>query len=443
MNRRHFLRLAGALPALSLLNSAEAAASDYRALVVLHLNGGNDGHNCLVPTDGAYDDYARARPGLALPKASLVPLAGSSAGHSFGMHPALASMAALYDRGRLAWIANTGALVAPASARQVMEHSVALPSFLLSHSDQTLWHQGWLGDADLSGWAGRALELLPGSLRHDLNAVSMSSERTLVQGRKSGVAFLSAGTSRHWGPADLAQPDTAATQTLHQMARWQFANHYEAEYAASFRRALNESTAFTQVALGAPAPSGAFADDRLAQCLRKLATMLPRFKDMGYRRQVFLVHWGNFDTHTYQRGANPNSQDAQLLVAAKALAAFDSSIQSAGLDQNVVTLSTSDFGRTLSPASGGGSDHAWGNHWFALGGPVAGGQVLGTFPTLVAGGPDDCDGNQGGRFVPTTSSDQVGASVMQWLGLPDSGLLSAFPHLANFKNKTLPHLLRS
>jgi uncharacterized protein (DUF1501 family) len=97
----------------------------------------------------------------------------------------------------------------------------------------------------------------------------------------------------------------------------------------------------------------------------------------------------------------------------------------------------SDFGRTLRQASGGGSDHAWGNHWFAMGGPVRGGQVVGTLPSLTLGGPDDSDPNGGGRFVPTISTDQVGATLMQWLGLPSTELDKVFPNLANFGQKTI------
>jgi len=319
---------------------------------------------------------------------------------------------------------------------------VTVPSFLLSHSDQVLWQQGWTGDADQSGWAGRALELLPTALRNGQNAVTMSNNRCLVLGKSSPVAYLSAWDSRYWGSADLAQPETPAAQTLNRMARWQFANQYEAEYARTFGRSVSESTIFTRAAMNAPAPAGNFADNELARSLRKLATLMPVFKTMGYKRQVFLVQWGNFDTHTYQRGSSDNSQDTQLLVMANALAAFDTAVQAAGMDQNVVTLSMSDFGRTLSPASGGGSDHAWGNNWFAMGGPVSGGQVLGTFPTLVPGGPDDCDTNRGGRFVPTTSTDQVGATVMKWIGLPDDQIATAFPFLANFSQKTI-NLLRA
>ncbi|MYM68415.1 DUF1501 domain-containing protein [Pseudoduganella sp. FT55W] len=442
MDRRHFLRLGmlGSASLLGSINSGLAATSDYRALICLFLNGGNDGNNTLVPLDGAYSDYATARPELALAKDSLVKLNGNSAGHSFGLHPALSPLAELYNKGRLAWIANAGPLVKPATARQVLEQSVQVPSFLLSHSDQVMWQQGWLGDADGSGWAGRALEAFPTSLRNNINAVTMSNDRTLVLGRKSPVSFLSGGDSRYWGAADLAQPQIAATQAMNRMAKWQFANQYEAEYAATFGRSVADSTLFTQAALMAKTPVADFGSNQLADNLRKLASLLPVFKSLGYKRQVFMVQWGEFDTHTSQRGSGGTTQDAQLAVLAKAMAAFDQANLASGMDQNVVTLMMSDFGRTLRQASGGGTDHAWGNHWFALGGPVAGGQVLGTFPTLVPGGVDDMDKDKAGRWVPTTSTDQVGASVMQWLGLPSGDLTSAFPHLANFSQQTLGFL---
>lgn len=446
MDRRHFLRYAGAAPVVSLLGGtsllASAAASDYRALVVVFLGGGNDGLNSLVPTDGAHGDYATARPELSLSKNVLTALAGASAGHTFGVHPALAPLASLYNQGRMAWIANVGPLVQPATARQVIERSVAVPSFLLSHSDQTMWQQGWLGDSDGSGWAGRALELLPTALRNELSAVTMNTDRTLVLGRNSPVSFMPAHAPRWWGPADLAQPQSAPAQALNRMARWQFANQYEAEYARTFGRSVLESTSITEAALASSAPAGDFGGDELSRNLRQLAALMPVFRRRGYKRQVFLVQWGSFDTHAAQRGTGATSQDAQLDTLARALAAFDQANVASGLDQSVVSLMMTDFGRTLRQASGGGSDHAWGNHWFAMGGPVAGGQVLGTFPTLTLGGPDDSDPGKGGRFVPTTSTDQVGATLAKWLGLPDDQLGAAFPNLANFSQKTI-NLLRA
>jgi uncharacterized protein (DUF1501 family) len=159
---------------------------------------------------------------------------------------------------------------------------------------------------------------------------------------------------------------------------------------------------------------------------------------MGYRRQVFLIGWGGFDTHSDQRGSGPRTQDAQLDTLAKAVSAFDQSNLASGLGLDVTTFILSDFNRTLQPASGAGSDHAWGNHYFVMGGSVMGGQVLGQFPSLVLGGVDDFDLEAEGRFVPSTSSDQLGASLMRWMGLPADSLLSVFPHLANFQQKSIP-----
>jgi uncharacterized protein (DUF1501 family) len=440
MKRRHFLQLGGAAPLLGMLGGAGAAEDDYRALVCLYMRGGNDGLNSLVPTDGAYSDYAAARPALALPKDSLVALAGSSAGHRFGVNPALAPLAALYNRGRLAWLLNAGPLLQPVTARQVLEHSAAVPSFLLSHSDQSMWQQGWSGDSDPSGWAGRALELLPSALRNPASAVTMTTERTLVLGRKSAVAYLSPDESRYWGTADLAQPALAATQTLNRMAQWQFANQYKAEYARTFGRSVQESALFTQALLSAPEPKAAFDGSALGRSLRKLAMLMPVFRRQGYRRQVFLLNWGQVDTHSQQRGSAAGSQDWHLDQVGRMLAAFDQANLASGLDASVATLLLSDFGRTLRQASGGGSDHAWGNHLFVMGGPVAGGQAYGVLPTLTLGGPDDMDPGQDGRFAPTMATDQIGATLMQWMGLPTASLETVFPSLANFPQRTLNFL---
>ena len=127
---------------------------------------------------------------------------------------------------------------------------------------------------------------------------------------------------------------------------------------------------------------------------------------------------------------------------AKALAAFDETNKANGMDMNVVSVVMSEFGRTLRPGSGGGSEHAWGSHWMAMGGPVAGGNVVGSFPSLVLGGTDDGDLGKNGRFVPTIGSDQVGATLLQWLGVSSTNFVNVFPDLANFQTKTIP-LFRS
>lgn len=451
-SRRQFLHRGGALALTGLAGatlglggfplSSQSAGNDYRALVVLFLDGGNDGNNMLVPTDGGYTDYQRSRSNLALSKNSLLALPGLAGDRSFGMHPALSPLAPLYAQGRLGFIANAGPLWAPATGAQARDNAVELPPFLLSHSDQIAIQQGWTVKDDNSGWAGRALEALPSALRNPLAAVTFSNKRTLVQGKHSGLSFMNTSGMRYWGRADLTKPQTEAAQSLNRMAQWQFANAYEQEYARTMGDAVTDSTLIARSLLSAATPTADFGSGNLADMLRELSRLMPVLKSQGFRRQVFLVQWGSFDTHADQRGSATNSQDTQLSVVAKAMAGFDQALQTAGLGQDVITLQMSDFGRTLRPGSGGGSEHAWGNHWLISGGPVAGGTVHGRFPDLTLGGTDDGDRNRNGRLVPGIATDQVGATLMRWLGLPDAQLLDVFPNLAPFASKHLP-LLRT
>ena len=75
-HRRELLKMLSATGAVGLgaglsmlsLNSSSASSAAYKALVVIHLNGGNDGNDLLVPTDAAYTDYQKSRPSIALRK---------------------------------------------------------------------------------------------------------------------------------------------------------------------------------------------------------------------------------------------------------------------------------------------------------------------------------------------------------------------------------------
>jgi uncharacterized protein (DUF1501 family) len=434
---------AGALEWLATHSSNAQADTDYRALVCIYLNGGNDSNNMLIPTDGAYNDYANARAGLGLAKSEITALEGTSAGHSFGLHGAMASLAPVYQQKRLAFIANAGPLIMPVTADKVKNNTALVPAFLLSHSDQTAMQQGWQGGADPSGWAGRSLEQLANSLRNPVSAIAMTQNNTLVLGQSSSVAMTYSGGIHSWGQADLTNSSNMATQILHSMTQMQFPQGYDNEYVRTMKNALNDSTILAKaLSQAGPAPTH-FGTDELSQKLSYLSQIMPVMKSYGYRRQVFLVDFGSFDTHAAQRSNAVNatqSQDYQLGVVANAMAGFDAALQKAGLGSHVVTFTMSDFNRTLKPASGGGSDHAWGGHYMVMGGAVQGGSVFGTFPSLMLGGIDDFDDAAEGRWVPTTSVDQIGATLMAWMGLPANNMAGAFPNLVNFTQKNLGFL---
>ena len=444
MNRRHFMGAAGAAGAISGLGALSflapgARAADYRALIVIDLSGGNDGHNMLIPVDGAYTDYERARTSvLALPKDSLIRLSGTSVGHSFAVHPAMPQVASLYNQQRLAFLSNVGALIEPATAAQVKANAVRLPIGLLSHNDQAGFVQG--ASDDTTGWAGRALESLPSSLRHRVASVALSNNRTLVQGKRSTVSIVTNGGNAWWGRSNLTQDEDIITQSVKRMAKWQFANDYERIYANSLNDAVSDSVMFAQARQMTAAPTADFGSGWFPGQLQFVARVLPVMPSFGMQRQVFFLTHGGFDTHTSQRGTGDQSQDTLLAVLDKALGALDTTLRASGMTDKVMVMVMTEFGRTLRPGSGGGSEHAWGTHWMVMGSAIRGGQVHGRFPPLIPGGADDGDGEANGRFVPTISADQVGATLMGWLGLEASQTLSVFPNLKYFPTHTVPFL---
>jgi uncharacterized protein (DUF1501 family) len=123
---------------------------------------------------------------------------------------------------------------------------------------------------------------------------------------------------------------------------------------------------------------------------------------------------------------------------ADAMAAFDQAMMAAGMSNEVAVFVTSEFNRTLDPAAGNGSDHAWGGHWMVMGGRVNGAKMYGDkFPSLVLGGVDDAHNGKRGYWVPQFSSDQVAADLLMWLGLPENKLTEVMPNLKNFTKKNV------
>jgi uncharacterized protein (DUF1501 family) len=111
-----------------------------------------------------------------------------------------------------------------------------------------------------------------------------------------------------------------------------------------------------------------------------------------------------------------------------ALSAFYQATVELGVADKVTAFTASDFGRTLT-GNANGSDHGWGSMHMVLGGAVHGQQYYGTAPIVANNGPDDVGQ---GRLLPTTSVEQLAATLGSWFGLSDSELLAMLPNLARF-----------
>ncbi len=142
-----------------LVNALAQSAQDYKALVCVFLFGGNDSNNMVVPlSSSGYASYQQIRSVLALPQASLLPIAPPSAG-SFGFHPKFTEMQALFNQKHLAVLANVGTLVRPTTRTQFQQGQATLPQNLFSHEDQQAQMQTATLDGNgQTGWAGRTAD---------------------------------------------------------------------------------------------------------------------------------------------------------------------------------------------------------------------------------------------------------------------------------------------
>jgi uncharacterized protein (DUF1501 family) len=448
MDRRTFINrllVAGGLGTGSAItfNSTLAAGnnlSGYKALVSIHLNGGCDGNDVLVPTDSAYADYAKSRPNVALKKDALTPLSGSFLGHTMGLNPALKSLVPLFNSGKLGALVNVGPLVKPTTSQEVLAGTAKLPPFLYSHPEQTALVNGWMGDQDPSGWGGRAMESLDPSSVFKSPLLSINNNQsTLVLGQRSKIITASSYPSTNIGRANLLDPKNQWTQILDSLSRFQSPNQVSAEYARTFKGIFADAQELALAAQKVSEPSG-FGSSSISRQLAMVSRLLSYYKTTGATRQIYSLQWGSFDTHTNQRGVSdlPLGQDTQLSDLAEALVSFQAALDQGGLSNDVALLVTTEFGRTLGEASGLGSDHAWGNHWLVMGNAIKGAQMYGSkFPSLVLGGADDAHPQKRGYWVPQISSDQVAADFLTWLGLPSSALTAVLPNLSNFAFKTV------
>ena len=448
ITRRSLLRMAaqslGALGAVSCMGrlsrvyAAAAAEMDYKALVCIFLYGGNDGNNLIVPikTDAqGYSEYQKVRGttlGLAQKDLGLVDVTKGK--EVYGLHPQLGPLREIYGQGKLAFVANVGTLIKPITKAEYQKGG-PVPLNLFSHSDQQQqWQMASVPGAPHNGWAGRAADLIAAMNAPSTFPVGVSTAgNSLFLTGDQPVASIINGQlgldGSDGSPAENAR-DAAFQHILKfnsGMALIQKANQVTADGVDAARQ-LNAA-----LSMGSPLKT-AFPASLLGQQLQEVAKIIHVRKNLGVNRQIFYVSLGDFDTHS-DAMARQNALLGELSVA---MSAFYNATGEMGVEKQVVTFTESEFGRTLQPSSGAGSDHAWGSHHVVMSAAVKSADVYGSFPTLALQGPEDVTGR--GVWLPTISLDQYGATFASWFGVADDSLIKVFPNLANFSPRKLAFL---
>ncbi|MEM9081488.1 MAG: DUF1501 domain-containing protein [Verrucomicrobiota bacterium] len=421
-----------------------AAGTDRKTLVCVFLHGGIDSFNVLVPRDASrYADYAASRSNLALPDTGLLTLNQNGGdGQLYGLHPGTSEITELFNgvggntsNRRLSFVSNVGTLIEPTSMTAYQNESVDIPLALFSHSDQIEQWQTSLpqGGNKLTGWAGRAADVLHCTHNLDLASMSISfSGNNMFQVGNDTQQFVMTPNGALTFSQQGSNTNNATVQknlAVKSLIDQHYQNLMEKAFAELTKSSVDQQefvqTQFDSVATNFITTSfpNSFIGNQLLGALR----MIHLREQLGLRRQTIFVTFSGWDHH----GELLDTQDGMLRTLSPALGAFQAGLAELGLEDSVLTFTSSDFGRTLR-SNGRGTDHAWGGNQMVFGGPVNGGQVKGTYPNLALDGPDDV--GRGGRLLPTTSVDEFFAELLLWFGVSGTDMSSVLPNLSNFYN---------
>jgi uncharacterized protein (DUF1501 family) len=442
LSRRGFIQIGAAsvgslaLKPFGLLPALAQNGPDYRALVCIFLFGGNDSNNSIIPMDDAsFKAYTSIRGNLALSQSNLTATVNSISGAPYAFHDKLAEVQSLFASKELAVVANCGSLVQPVTRAQYQAQQTPVPMNLFSHSDQQLQWQSSIAQGNSpTGWAGRAADYVAAQ---GLNSSKFPTFYSVAGNALEGIGAKTAPVAVAPGGTLQLSGFNNSTESN---ARWTALNNLlSTDSGMSLVQAANGVLSNTisdanllSTALANPVKlTTTFPTTSLGQQLQQVAEIIASRGKLGMSRQIFFCSLGGFDTHTGEIIAHNNLYPE----VSPALAAFYQATQELGVAENVTAFTESDFSRTFQPTSADGSDHGWGSHHFVVGGAVKGGQIYGKFPAFELGGPDDTDTR--GRWIPTTSIDQYGATLCSWFGIPDSAMNAVFPNLPNFTTRNI------
>lgn len=371
--------------------SGVADPSGDRVLVLINLQGGNDGLNCVVPY--AMPQYYRYRPTLGIAQSDVLRLSDQ-----VGLNPAMKSFKAMFDKGQVAVVQGVG-----------------YPKPDHSHfRSQEIWQTADPESYSGTGWLGRYLDAAKLPKDNLFNAVAVSPVLPeLFASRTVDVPAID-GNLRGYGlVSDRRSGGAAAFRSMLGDTTQPFSSPYLGKVAEIEANAQRGSEELPKLVAGyktdAPYPA-----TNLARSLALAAQMI------GSRigtRVIYVTH-GSFDTHTNQKA----TQDRLLEQFSDAVSAFYADLATHGNDKRVLTMTFSEFGRRVAENASRGTDHGEAAPVFMIGGSIKGG-VYANHPSL-----DDLDN---GDIKYTTDFRSVYATVIEtWLGRSAHGIIAGeFPRL--------------
>jgi uncharacterized protein (DUF1501 family) len=374
---------AGVASALSSTTSPLAAplGANDGVLVLVHLSGGNDGFNTVVPFNDP--SYRANRGSFGIGADRVLALGGG-----VGLHPKLTRLKQRWDRGNVAIVQGVGYADQP-----------------LSHFDSMVnWMRGTVGGAGSTGWVGRWLDASGGGELLRAVQIGTSVPMTMLGSQRSAVS-LPPDLGNAFGLRTDEASDVRCYDTIRSYAS---ASTGRGAVADSIARLGRDSLDLGPTLAGVVAAGGGADDgDRNFATQMTLAARLVN-ADLGVR--VIGLSMGDYDTHVNQSWRHDDLLDRFDLGVEALFATLSSAFAS-----RVMVLTWCEFGRRLE-FNGSGTDHGTANAMFAIGPSVKGG-LYGATSNLGAL-------DRAGNPAPTVDFRQVYAEVLDtWLGADANAVL--------------------
>jgi uncharacterized protein (DUF1501 family) len=388
--RRRFVAGAGMVGVASLgaqlvtVRASFAAASDTGTLVVIFLRGGMDGLSVVVPADDPH--LLAARPGIAVRAGSLLPL-----DRGFGLHPALAPLHELWNRGQFTAV--------PA---------VSTPDISRSHFQaQDCLERGGADSGATEGWLDRVLDVLGAGTTFRAVNQGPTLPRSLA-GDQSPLSLNSVESFKLAGWDGVHDKTKQALATLY--------TGLEHPLAVDAAATLGALDAVADLNATDYEPAATYADNALGRGLTELARLIKG--DLGLR--VASIEVGGWDLHTRIGTVDDGNMQDLLTELGEGLGAFATDLGN-HLD-NVTVVAMTEFGRRVEQNANAGADHGHGAVVLLLGGGLAGRTVHGNWQGLA---PEVLDHGD----VPGLNDyrDLLGEVISGRLGVSQADLATVFP----------------
>jgi uncharacterized protein (DUF1501 family) len=349
-------------PLTSLLSTA---ASNDHILVLIQLQGGNDGLNMVIPLD-MYANYYNARTNVAIPQSKVLRLNGTD---ESGLHPAMTELQSLYNNGKAAIVQSVG------YGTQNYSHFRSTDIWMTgdtNYNKSTREKTGWLGRYLESEYPGYP-EMYPSGDMPDPLAIQISAFPTVeVQGNVFSMGLSITDPNeiyRFVNPfSDYPFPEAPANTAL------------------KYVRMISEKTkTYSDIIRTAYLGSNNLAlypENELAHQLK----IVSRLIQGGLKTRVYTVTLPGFDTHKKQVNASDTTTGAHAKLmkdVSSSIAAFQQDLELMGLDDRVLGMTFSEFGRRIKSNASMGTDHGAAAPLFMFGKHVKNG-VLGKSPEIPA-----------------------------------------------------------